>query len=814
MEQAGLRATPTEVEAVYELFLGRAPESVAAVEQKLSLPIEGLVEQVVSSQEFREGVLRPLLRGRPGDDDRFDAPASAAASAWAQSALAIEASFGPSDTWGLLLLDALAVARTNNHRWRGFDDVEPSELLRVRAVRRRGAGAAALAGALEAGDETVVEGWALDRSDPDRPLFLELVTEGAAPVGIRPDRFRRDLQDRFGGAGVFGFRVRLPALGRARADENGVIAVDLLEATSGRRLDRRMLNLDRQPQLDALSQIATLLDEVNARLRSLEHHLPEARAAVSFSVNSYDGYRRAYRGMGPSQLEAQRQDVAQWTSRPRFVVSVASEGAHRGMDLAVSRASAERQSYPEWRWANDDKPARTGDYVIRLRAGDELEPDALFHVAQSLRVSEPPLVLTVDGDKIERGDWGAVRFHAPRLRPAHDPWLQLQRPDASGVLAVEAELLTRCGVSDLGGGAADTLRLMLEAGAHRVAHLPRVLHHQAAEGRPPPDDEAGFADIVRREVLKAGARASVVPHEDMLGADVPGAVRIRPEGPQARLVSLIIPTKDRLDLLQPCVEGLLATREANATPFELLIVDNGGNDASSARFLEELTARDHAQVLHDPSPFNWAQLNNRAAQKSSGDVLLFLNDDTIPVSPAWCDELCLWATWPGAGVAGGRLVYDDGTLQHAGVVTGVYGTAAHEGVGAAGEDAGYLGRHALVHRASAVTGACMAVRRACFAEMQGFDERWAVSYNDVDFCLRAQASGWAVLYAPQAVFHHFESKTRRFDAQLEGDAREARKAEADALRQRWGDRLDADPWYNPHFERWAAPFSRLRAKPD
>ena len=145
------------------------------------------------------------------------------------------------------------------------------------------------------------------------------------------------------------------------------------------------------------------------------------------------------------------------------------------------------------------------------------------------------------------------------------------------------------------------------------------------------------------------------------------------------------------------------------------------------------------------------------------------------------------------------------------MLTGAFGAVALEGVGSLGDDPGYLGRHALVRRASAVSGACMAVRRECFADLGGFDAEFAVGYNDVDFCLRANRKGWPVLYAPQAVFHHYESKTRRFERNLQGAALQQARLESSRLRAKWPAALLDDPFYNPHFERWAAPFTRLGA---
>ena len=319
--------------------------------------------------------------------------------------------------------------------------------------------------------------------------------------------------------------------------------------------------------------------------------------------------------------------------------------------------------------------------------------------------------------------------------------------------------------------------------------------------------------VVQAHLDRCGAAASAEAHADPFGAARPFATRVRWQLPAAApRVSIIVPTRDRLDLLGPCIDSLLRTAAHYPGPIELLIVDNDSVEGSTHEYLARLAATSPVRVLRYEGAFNWSAINNFAAQAARGDVLIFLNNDTVALSEDWCAELTANALRPEVGAVGARLLYEDGTLQHAGVVLGVEGVAGHESSGEAPERGGYFGRSHLQRGAAAVTGACLATRRELFRELGGFDEvHLPVAFNDVDFCLRVMRAGYRVLYDPFAVLYHFESKSRGYDLSQAKLARQ--KSEAALFRARWALIVDLDPFYNPHFERHARPFDRLKAPP-
>jgi GT2 family glycosyltransferase len=277
---------------------------------------------------------------------------------------------------------------------------------------------------------------------------------------------------------------------------------------------------------------------------------------------------------------------------------------------------------------------------------------------------------------------------------------------------------------------------------------------------------------------------------------VRGSIEHSPVGPPYRLryafegqplVSIIIPSKDNPAPLLACI----ATIEGRSTwqNRELVVVDNGSIRRDALRLLRDLGPR-HT-ILRDPRPFNWSALNNTAAAQSRGEYLLFLNDDVEVIAPDWIEALLEQAQQDGVGAVGGKLLYPDGTVQHAGIALGI-GVAGHVFRRLPGDAPGYHGLALAVRDVSAVTGACLMVSRRVFDEVGGFDERLPVAFNDIDFCLRLRSRRLAVVWTPHARLLHHESATRGL---LHPPAAEA------LMWERWGAILAQDPYYSPHLTR-------------
>lgn len=266
-------------------------------------------------------------------------------------------------------------------------------------------------------------------------------------------------------------------------------------------------------------------------------------------------------------------------------------------------------------------------------------------------------------------------------------------------------------------------------------------------------------------------------------------------------ISVIVPTRNRLDLLSVCMEGVLNTPYPG--DLDVIVIDNGSDDPSTLDYLEELSEAS-VRVLRDDGPFNFAALNNRAVEQATGDLLCFLNNDIEVKQTDWLNILAHQALRNEVGAVGARLLYPSGLIQHAGVVTGIGGAAAHAHRGLSPDEEGYFHRHSLPQFVSAVTAACMVMKRENFKALGGFDaDRFAVSFNDVDLCLRLRDQGLQILYEPRATLIHHESVSRGLDRDREGAARQTR--ETHALQRRWSIGLasdgekpkSADPFHHP-----------------
>jgi O-antigen biosynthesis protein len=244
-------------------------------------------------------------------------------------------------------------------------------------------------------------------------------------------------------------------------------------------------------------------------------------------------------------------------------------------------------------------------------------------------------------------------------------------------------------------------------------------------------------------------------------------------------VSVIIPTRDRVHLLRRCLAGL---RERTAYPhLDVLVVDNGSADPETRAFLTTCGAR----VIRSDGPFNFSQLCNLGAAEGRGRHLLFLNNDTEPMSADWLTAMVELSEQPDVGAVGAKLHYFDGRIQHVGIAVGINGTAAQIFRGAAPDHPGYCGRAMTIHECAAVTGACFMTRRDVWETLAGFDEAFPENFNDVDYCLRAARLGLRVVFTPFARLLHHEFATRHHRLWL---------PEAALFRERWGGAVD--PYYS------------------
>ena len=444
-------------------------------------------------------------------------------------------------------------------------------------------------------------------------------------------------------------------------------------------------------------------------------------------------------------------------------------------------------------------------WVALLDHDDRLAEDALAWVARSI-VEHPQLrMIFSDEDKIDAN--GSRRD--PYFKCDWNPIL-MEGQNAVCHLGVYATDLVR----EVGGfrvgyeGAQDhdlTLRCSRRLRRDQILHLPRILYHWRVH--------AGSTATGAEAKPYSCSAAQRVVADHLLSLDQPAAtVDCRAVGLQPRFalpvdpprVSVIIPTRNGLAVLKPCLRSLL---DHTAYPnLEVLVVDNGSDDPATLSFLAELEASGLIRVLPDPSPFNYSALNNRAVEQASGEFICLMNNDIEVIQPDWLVQMLAYGQRPGTGAVGARLLYPDRTIQHGGVILGIGGVAGHVHHGLAQDDSGYYCRAQLAQEISAVTAACLLVRKSHYQAVGGLNaENLRVAFNDVDFCLKLVENGLHNVYAARAVLLHHESVSRGHENTPAKQARFA--AEVAWMKQRWGDRLTTDPAYNPNLDLEHAPFS-------
>jgi glycosyltransferase involved in cell wall biosynthesis len=450
----------------------------------------------------------------------------------------------------------------------------------------------------------------------------------------------------------------------------------------------------------------------------------------------------------------------------------------------------------------------TGDFVALLDHDDLLAPHALYHMAARLQIEPEAMILYSDEDKIAED---GTRTE-PHFKSGWNPDLFFSQNYICHLCVFRRSLLEKIGGFRTGvEGSQDhdlLLRCLPHASDKQILHIPRILYHWRIH----PQSTA----------LSAGGKtyttdAAIKALEDYLDQHAPRGVRVQ-EGLVANtyrvrwpipapepLVSLLIPTRDRRELVEMAVSSILA--KSDYKNVEILILDNGSTDPSTLDYFEQIQKQDsRVRVLLYDKPFNYSAINNYGVLQARGEVIGLINNDIEVISREWLTEMVSHALRPEIGCVGAKLYYSNKTFQHCGVILGLGGVAGHSHKYFPPNHPGYFNRLLLIQNLSAVTAACLVIRKKVFQEVGGLDEKnLTIAFNDVDFCLKVREAGYRNLWTPYAELYHHESVSRGHEDTPEKVKRF--QSEISFMKDKWGNKLLVDPFYNENLTREREDFS-------
>ena len=784
-----------DVRFFFLLCLGREVEHAGQSNKRVGSRPFGVCKSLLGSVEFARNMLEPLALGKSplwkpygadaqlvlkeGFKTHFDARNGTPPNSWAEAICLLS-----NNARFLQIFDAAGTgydARWLQERLLNIGDEKPRRIV----------------GAIEEITSTSIRGFALDADDPTLPVTLDFYVNDAFIGQQTPSQPRPDLQEKYGGDGkvAFSHDYSIPehlrdfnqlvvmvfdhSSGQPVCPAKEFAPIRARHITDTARLADEVSLLRHQMQGDDASA------DVLGQLDRIEAALPQINKALSYPLGDYAGYRQQYPvPSAPAPKEG--------TVMPSVAVCYLDDT----LSLANIPDAYSLSTLVECK----------ADYIVFVEASAGINKEACGWIAHAAYKNPDSVILYAD---YELADGDAL---LPCCRARFDAELLLQDPSYAQAFAVRRDYAHKLVV---GPAASFTLWLNVlgAEGAAAFHHIPKILWNYKALPAP------GYNDL-RKAITTyfsgQGISASAAPHSDTYGGALEDKLTVDwPIDATLPKLAIIIPTRDQLNLVRDCVTSLQKTLKYPAAT-EIIIVDNGSADADMLDWLAEQKANNKVRVIRHNAAFNWAELNNVAAAQSDADYLLFLNDDTKALDKDWDHILRGYLARSDVGVIGARLLYEDGSVQHGGVTINQLDFVAsdaivHEAHGQSPSLGGYMRRSQLCHTSSAVTGAFLACKRLDFEAASGFDaENFAVTFNDIDFCLRLAELDKKTLYVPAITMLHFESKSRGYDS-VTSEKAERVQREHKMMIEKWNKIGFTDEWYSPTFFRGSNPYETLAA---
>lgn len=433
----------------------------------------------------------------------------------------------------------------------------------------------------------------------------------------------------------------------------------------------------------------------------------------------------------------------------------------------------------EQRPMNEFLLAEDCDFLMFMNAGDSLTNDALFQIAEIL--NKIPDLDMIYSDE-EQADESHNRI--PFFKPSWSPDMFLGFDYISNYYGVRTKLFKQVGGfrNDLDSAQHYDLLLRITEKTGKIGHVPFIL---VKIGVPPEHSKERFDNHYKKAIADALVRRGI--KGEVLGGNLPKTFRVKYSLGKQPKVSIIIPTKDQRDLLKRCLASI--EKKTTYKNYEIIIVDNNSTQEETLSYFKSLPYK----VIQYGEPFNFSRLNNIAATHATGEYLLFLNDDTAVIEPQWLAEMASIAQQERVGVVGPKLVLTSNAIQHAGMVMFKTGAAFHPFAGLQADSPGYFGFPNIIRNCSAVTGACLLVRKELFEMVGGFDEKFDLYYQDADLCLKIIESGYRIVYTPYAILLHEGSSTIKKSTPSFFAVENQQQ-----FYKKWPNLKQGDPFYNPN----------------
>ncbi len=434
-----------------------------------------------------------------------------------------------------------------------------------------------------------------------------------------------------------------------------------------------------------------------------------------------------------------------------------------------------------------------GDYILFADQETVPAPDALFWTVKAVTEKKADMIY-MDEDQISTDE---KHHYDPKFKPDFNLFRLRENNYIGQFWAVRKELLTQTGWFRPEYDGAQNFDMILRCSeqAAQIIHIPRILCHRMDTGKQLSQNEKKKAGEAGKKALEEHYRRTGI-QASAEQTDKPGWYRSHLAIQGTPMVSIIIPNKDHINDLDLCITSI--EEKTTWKNYEIIIVENNSVEKETFIYYETLKSRfPNIRILTWKKEFNYSAINNFAVREAQGEYLLFLNNDVEIITASWIEEMLQYCQQKGIGMTGAKLYYPDDTIQHAGVVIGLGGVAAHILCKLPRDAEGYMGRLCCVQEISAVTAACMMIKSAVFKAVDGFDEELKVAFNDIDLCMKVRSKGEKIIFTPYAELYHYESKSRGMEDTPEKQLRFSR--EVNCFRRKWErELLKGDPYYNPN----------------